>query len=378
MASQITNFQCPACTGPLHFAGDSGKLECEYCGSSYGIAEIEELYSDDMQQAAVAAQELPEQGQEDDEEYEMPDCSEPWDTSEVRGWGEDGRSMKAYSCPSCGAELICDENTVATHCPYCANPTVVPANFSGALRPDYILPFKLDKMAAINALAKYYKGKKFLPKAFAETNHLDDITGVYVPFWLYDGEVYADMRFNATRSHSYTTANTRVTVTDHFNIHRAGSMSFEKIPVDASKKMPDTHMDAIEPYDYSELKPFSAAYMPGFLAEKFDMGVEECSARADERATATTVGAVAATATGFNTVVPVSKNVRIRRGKVHYALMPVWLLSTRWKDKSFLFAMNGQTGKLIGDLPIDRGKYLAWFAGIALPLMAVLAALLLL
>ncbi len=376
MASQITNYKCPACTGPLHYEGASGRLECEYCGSSFGVTEIEDLYAEKIEEAEAAAAVL--QAEEPEEEYDMPDGSGSWESNANSDWGEEAANMKAYNCPSCGAELICDINTAATSCPYCGNPTIIPGNFSGALKPDYIIPFKLDKMAAINALAKYYKGKKFLPKAFADTNHLDDITGVYVPFWLYDGEAYADMYFRATRVHTHTTRRERITTTDHFRLRRAGSLKFEKIPVDASKKMPDTHMDAIEPYDYSELRPFSTAYMPGFLADKFDMSADECAERADQRAENSTVSVISSTTGGFTTVLPESRNVRLKRGEVKYALLPVWMLSTRWKGQSFLFAMNGQTGKLIGDLPVDKGRYWAWFAGIAAPIAAVLAALLLL
>ena len=376
MASRITNYKCPACTGPLHYEGASGRLECEYCGSSFGVTEIEDLYAEKIEEAEAAAAVL--QAEEPEEEYNMPDGSGSWESSANSDWGEEAANMKAYNCPSCGAELICDINTAATSCPYCGNPTILPGNFAGALKPDYIIPFKLDKMAAINALAKYYKGKKLLPKAFADTNHLDEITGVYVPFWLYDGEAYADMYFRATRVHTHTTRRERITTTDHFRLRRAGSLKFEKIPVDASKKMPDTHMDAIEPYDYSELRPFSTAYMPGFLADKFDMSADECAERADQRAENSTVSVINSTTGGFTTVLPESRNVRLKRGEVKYALLPVWMLSTRWKGQSFLFAMNGQTGKLIGDLPVDKGRYWAWFAGIAAPIAAVLAALLLL
>ncbi len=72
------------------------------------------------------------------------------------------------------------------------------------------------------------------------------------------------------------------------------------------------------------------------------------------------------------------ENINVRMKKAHYTLLPVWMLHTRWKDKDFLFAMNGQTGRLIGDLPVDKSRVAAWFAGISLPLMAVLAFLLLL
>ena len=191
--------------------------------------------------------------------------------------------MRAYSCPSCGAELICDESTAATSCPYCGNPTVVPGQFSGQLKPDFIIPFKLSKEDAVKALKNHYKGKILLPKSFTQENHVQKIQGVYVPFWMFDGEAEGDACYEATRSHTYRSGDYEITKTEHYDVYRAGFLSFEKIPADASSKMPDDHMDSIEPYDYQELKPFSTAYLPGFLADKFDVTVEQCLQRADQR-----------------------------------------------------------------------------------------------
>ena len=372
MPSQITNYQCPACTGPLRYDGGSGKLVCDYCGSSFTVQEIEALYQEKLDQAeaagvaqaakeeaqAAAAAEAAQVGAEDPE----------WDLAQA--------GMKAYSCPSCGAELICDATTAATSCPYCGNPTVVPAQFHGMLKPDYILPFKLDKEAAKKALRDFYKGKHLLPRAFTTENHIEEIKGVYVPFWLFDGQGDADLNFTATKVSSYRSGDYQVTVTDHFAVRRAGTVDFHRIPTDSSSKMPDAHMDAIEPFDFSELKPFSTAYMPGFLAERYDVDVEECEKRARRRAGNTTEQVIANTVRGYSSVTPVGKNVFMRRSAVSYVMLPVWMLSTRWKGKSFLFAMNGQTGKLIGDLPVSMGRFWGWFGAIAAPLAAILTGLL--
>ena len=373
MPSQITNYQCPACTGPLHYDGASGRLICDYCGSSYSVQEIEKLYREKLdqaeqasvqhaaQQAAQAAQAAAAQAYSGDESWEAEQAQ---------------AGMKVYNCPSCGAELICDATTAATSCPYCGNPTVVPGQFHGMLKPDAILPFKLDKEAAKKALRNFYKGKRLLPKAFTQENHIEEIKGVYVPFWLFDGQGDADLRFNATRVSSHRAGNYQVTVTDHFDVRRAGTVDFARIPVDSSRKMPDAHMDAIEPFEFSELKQFSTAYMPGFLAERYDVDLEECAERAKRRAANTTEQIIAGTVRGYSSVSPVGRNVMLRQGAVKYVMLPVWLLSTRWNGKSFLFAMNGQTGKLIGDLPVSMARYWGWFGAIAAPLAAILLGLL--
>ena len=378
MPSQITNFQCPACTGPLHFDGGIGKLRCDYCGSTFSVQEIEALYGEKIesaQQAAAAAAEAA-QTAEETSTHSVPEQDWDWDAVSD-DWGEAGANMRAYTCPSCGAELICEATTVATQCPYCGNPTVVPSQFDGYLKPDYILPFKLDKEAAVKALKEFYKDKKLLPRAFASDNQIEKIQGVYVPFWLFNGTAEVDMSFRASRSMTHREGDRIITETDHFQLRRAGDVDFVRIPVDGSRRMPDAHMDAIEPFDYSELKPFSPAYLPGFLADKYDVDKEECAKRADERAAHTAEQVVAATAVGgYASCSPMGESIRLRRGEVNYALMPVWMLSTRWNDQSFLFAMNGQTGKLIGDLPVSRGRYWGWFARIAIPVAGALAALL--
>ena len=359
MAPQITNYQCPNCDGPLHFVGESGQVECDFCQSKFDISVVEQLYADKEQAAASAG-------------------TEPaWDITMTNHFSEEEAShMRGYLCPSCAAEIICDETTVATACPYCGNPTVVPGQFAGGLKPDYVIPFKLDKNAALAALKVYYKGKKFLPKSFAADNHLDEIKGVYVPFWLYDGVCEAAMRFHATRSITYRSGNYKITDTDHYRVTREGRVAFKMVPVDGSSKMPDAHMDAVEPFDYSGLKPFSPAYLPGFLANKYDEDADFCSKRANDRIVASTEAAFASTTGGYSTVKRQYANIDLKKGEVKYALAPVWLLSTKWNGQNFLFAMNGQTGRLIGDLPVDSGRYWSWYFRIFAPFAAVLAAIL--
>ena len=149
MASQITNYKCPACTGPLHFVGASGMLECDFCGAKYDVAQIETLYAEKEAKAVAATEQANAKAEQNRQKIAEME-SQGWDTSSLNSdWGAEADGMKAYSCPSCGAELICDASTAATSCPYCGNPTVVPGQFSGALKPDFVLPFKLSKEDAV-------------------------------------------------------------------------------------------------------------------------------------------------------------------------------------------------------------------------------------
>lgn len=359
VATQITNYQCPNCLGGLRFDGKLAQQVCDNCGTTFDVSVIEQIFADKEQQAVSAG-------------------TEPqWDITLTNNFtAEEAAKLRGYLCPSCSAEIICDHTTVATRCPYCGNPTVVPGQFSNDLRPDYVIPFRVDKNTAIEALKKYYKGKKFLPNNFSEANHLHEVTGVYVPFWLYNGVANASMRFSAQKVSSYTSGNYRITHTDHFRLTRQGTVVFEKVPTDASSKMPDAHMDSIEPFDYNGLVPFSSAYLPGFLADKYDEDAKFCSKRANARIVASTEDAFLRTTSGYSSVRREFSNIDLKTGDIKYAMMPVWLLATKWQGQNFLFAMNAQTGKLVGDLPIDKGKYWGWFFKIAGPIAVVLALIL--
>ena len=240
----------------------------------------------------------------------------------------------------------------------------------------YYIDYRNRRADAVAALKKHYQKKPLLPKAFSAQNHIEQIQGVYVPFWLFSGSAEGDVTYKCTRSMTRREGDYDVTDTQHYLVRRAGSVTFEKIPVDASSKMPDENMDSIEPFDYQALKPFSNAYLPGFLADQYDVSVEQSASRADTRCKANCESALRSTVTGYTTCTPETQTVRIRRGQVQYALLPVWMLHTKWKGKDYLFSMNGQTGKLTGDLPVSWGRFWAYFAGIAGGLAAVLSVLL--
>ncbi len=290
-----------------------------------------------------------------------------WDDS-------DADNMRAYNCPSCGAQLMVDQVTAVTSCPYCGNNTVVPGQLSDVLKPDYVIPFKLDKDDAIAALKNYYQGKVLLPNAFTDENHIEEIQGVYVPFWLYSGTGEGEVVMNGRNIRTWTDSKNMYTETDHYLLTRAGTMQFRHVPVDGSTKMPDAHMDAIEPFDYSEMVPFSVAYLPGYLTDRYDQDAKVCEQRATSRVDNTVEAELQASVSGFMEVDVASAESELRVEQVAYALLPVWMLHTKWNGQDYLFAMNGQTGNLVGDLPIDNGKLVRRFLLFLVPLLIIIAA----
>ena len=181
---------------------------------------------------------------------------------------------------------------------------------------------------------------------------------------LFECETEADMTFNATRTTTNREGQYMVTRTRHYLLHRGGHMAFEKVPVDGAKNMDDTMMESIEPFDYRMIEDFQIAYLAGFQAQRHDVSAEECQPRANERIRQSVRSLMQSTVMGYHTVVPTKTQIQLQNSRVKQVLMPVWLLNTRWKDQTYTFAMNGQTGQFIGDLPTDKGKFWKWLLGI--------------
>ncbi len=350
----ILDYKCPQCGGKLEFDAGLQKMKCPYCD---GVFEMDALKKKD-----------------DGLETGTPDAPQPaasdaaWETPSEQ-WQDSGFS--AYVCKSCGGEIISDENTIATSCPYCGNPVVLAGRVSGMLKPQYVIPFKLDKKEAKAQLKKFVSSKKFAPSLFKSENKLEEIKGIYVPYWLFDSKTDAAMQFTGTRVRTWSDRDYNYTETSFFDVFRAGSMRFENIPVDGSTKMPDDLMESLEPFDFREAVDFQTAYLSGYLADKYDVSAETSAQRANERTEASAVSALRDTVTGYATVTAKEQDIHISDGQSKYALYPVWLLNTTYNGKKYTFAMNGQTGKFIGNLPISGGKLAAFFGGLSAGIGAV-------
>lgn len=342
----VLEYKCPSCGGALSFDSDTQKMKCPYCDCELDVAALREL----------------DQALETDQGDHMT-----WQTQGGTQWQEgEQEQLHSFLCNSCGGEILCEQTTAATHCPFCNNPVVMTQRLAGQLRPDLVIPFQLDRKAAEEALKKHLTGKRLLPKVFRSENRIKLIQGVYVPFWLFDTLADADLRFRATRVHVWSDSRYIYTQTSYFAIRRAGQIPFAGVPVDGSLKMDNKLMESIEPYDLREAVDFQTAYLAGYLADKYDVTSEESIPRANERIRNSTENALRSTVIGYNTCIPAGGSVRFEDSHIRYGLLPVWMLTTQYKGKTYTFAMNGQTGKFVGDLPLDWGKFWGYFAGVSL------------
>ena len=338
----IKQYKCPCCGGNIEFVAQLQKCKCPFCDTEFEMDALR-AYDEDLSS-----------DREDDANWNLSD-KEEWNLDEETG-------LRSYVCKACGGEIIAEETTGATSCPYCGNPVVMMNQFKGLLKPDYVIPFKFDKKAAKAKLLEHYKGKKLLPKQFRDENHLDEIKGVYVPFWLFNATTDGMIRYKGTKIRCWSSGKYDYTETSYYSIVRGGTATFNNIPIDGSEKMPDDLMESIEPFDFSEAVDFQTAYLSGFLADKYDVSDEETVARANERAKKSLEEIFRDTTTGYSTVTTESASIKVDNGDAKYALLPVWILNTKYKGQKYTFAMNGQTGKFVGDLPMDKGLRNKYFA----------------
>lgn len=339
----VREYECPNCGAPMIFDSALQEMLCEHCGTAKTVEMMDEL-----------------KAQKEDTR----------DTTEYQTGGD--ASLKRYTCSSCGAEIMTDEHTAATFCSFCGSPALMEDRLSGQTMPACIIPFKINKEQAQQRYRAWCKKGIFTPKEFSAQSTIEKITGMYVPFWLYDYDANAKISADCTKVHRERRGNTEYTHTDYFHVYRDVSEKFEKLPLDASEKMPDDVMHRLEPFSYHELQEFNMGYLSGFMAEKYNYTSEEMRQQAEKRVEEYIYNEARNTIHGYSTTTVVGRSIQLRCERATYAMLPVWILNYRYKGKDYLFTLNGQTGKLDGKLPLSKGRMAAWFAGISTVIFTLL------
>ncbi|MBP3461228.1 MAG: hypothetical protein J6K21_02310 [Bacilli bacterium] len=320
--NDVIDNKCLVCNAPIKFDPKLGKFKCEYCKSEFTAEQLKNM-NDEKHSTEKEAIE---------DEYLI------------------------YNCPDCGANIITDKETAATFCIYCGNTSIIKNRLTGKFAPSKIIPFKKTKEDAINAFKKLKKGRPLVPKSFVSEKNIEKITGVYIPFWLFDVVIDGSLEAKGTKVKHWSSGDTRYIKTDYYEMIRKGNMKFNKIPVDGSTKFIDEIMNTIEPFDYSELIDYNHAYLSGFLAEKYNVEKEESYEIAKNRALTSGKEIMLSDMTGYTNKTVKSNNLEAKEDNTEYALLPVWMVNVKYNNKYYLFAMNGQTGEFIGDIPLDKKK----------------------
>ncbi|MDE6728020.1 MAG: hypothetical protein K2J80_08800 [Oscillospiraceae bacterium] len=353
---QTITYQCPNCNAALEYDSAMGKFRCFYCDSAFTDSEIRSIFQnrDSNVNLETAEPELTEE-QVTDEEFT-------------------GQSA-LYSCPNCGAGVICDTLTSSTRCHFCHTPVILSGRLSGDYKPDLIIPFKTTREQAEAKFKDFTKGKFLLPSGFVSEAQLQNISALYVPYWLKSGQTEARLTAIGHTVRTWTTGNTTYTHTKLYNVERDAELVFVRVPCDGSKRIDDSLMESIEPFNYSEIKPFSMSYLSGCAAEKYDVTKEQASTRIDERVGLAAQEEIRRMAAVYSSLTDVRCNVVYRNQQYVYALLPVWFLNYQYKGKDYEFAMNGQTGTMFGELPVSPVKKFFFSAGLFLGLFVIITLL---
>lgn len=271
---------------------------------------------------------------------------------------ENNTNLDLYTCPNCGAKIVCEEHTTSTFCVYCKNTAILKDKMKGIFHPEAIIPFQATREEAVNAFINLREGKKLIPDEFLDPKNIEEIKGIYIPFWFFDFAVDGILTADTTKKTSTRHGNVTTVTTEYFNCVRKGNLIYDNIPIDASIHFQDNIMRSIEPFDKLGLKPYSSDYLSGFLSELFTVNEEDASKIAIERAGSTAYNTFYESISykNYDSIKIKNNDFRLNKLETNYVLLPVYMLNVKYKDQFYTFAMNGQTKKIIGNIPIDEKK----------------------
>lgn len=356
----MLNYRCPNCGSNMSFNGDKGELVCESCNFS---CDVEDFKSDDVYV----------ENSEEEIESEIPETDfSNFDTKTSAGEFTQN-DVKEYVCNNCGAVLVTDNDTAATVCNFCNSPMILSDRLSGELAPVKLIPFAISKQKAEESFKKWCKSGLLTPKGFMTAERIKNVKGIYVPFWLFDVRGQGEFQVRGTKVNTFSRGDTIVTETRYYKVYRKVETDYHKIPADASIKMDDNLMDALEPFNYTDLKDFDFGYLSGFVAEKYNYTDKDLFGRVKVRVSKFIEEYALSTVNGYSTKIVTNSNVNAEQLDAVYTLIPVYMVNYDYNGKTYTFAMNGQTGKIAGKVPISILKCVIWFAGIYAVVLAILS-----
>ena len=344
----VIQYKCPNCGADMIYNAENGMLHCDSCGTDEHIDSMKDSLQPDEQESF--------------NEFSTETSTNTFETE----------NTAQYQCKNCGAILITDTNTTASSCTFCDAPMILEDRLTGELAPSKVVPFSITKTQAEEAFRKWCGKGLLQPNDFKKANRVKNITGIYIPFWLYEMQSQGDVHAECTKVKHRTEGDYNITETSYYDVYRNVDLYFEKIPVDASKRMDDETMDKLEPFDYSNLKDFHTPYLSGYLAEKYDYTAEDLLPRISKRTKEYTMDYIYSTINGYSSTNIKHKNNTTLQKNAYYTLLPLWSFCYDYENSEHNFIMNGQTGKIVGKPPISTPKSIICFSGISVIIFLII------
>lgn len=362
---ETITYKCPNCDGGLVFDPGEQKFKCEYCLAEFTEEELKKLNPESSRAVSEADS---EKDSGTDSEDASGEAHSPGGASR-----DGGGTMMVYSCPSCGAEIVADETTAATYCYYCHNPVVLSGRLSGEYRPDYVLPFEMDRKKAEEIFKNWIRRKRYVPKDFYSPRQMELLQGIYYPYWLFSCQVDGRIEAETTRRRVSRFGSVENIETSYYKVNREGAMDVNRVARNALKKADRRLSEAVLPFDMEKLRPFTAGYLSGFQAQRRDVEAEEFRIDVETEIRDFAVETLRSGISGYDSVRVLKHEEKLCNQRSDYVLFPVWILTYKGKKdgKTYYFAMNGQSGKVCGVLPVDYKRLAMLFAAVFFPMLFV-------
>lgn len=385
--------KCPSCGAPINFDVPSGKMKCSFCGASFTVEEVNQFNGISQANAELDAAHAQQTGTSGAGGSGAAGGAGAAATPETQisttpaegqpGWVEPpptyldeatGQKMAQFQCNSCGGEIIGSPDMVSARCPWCNNNFVATGQLTSTRVPDRMIPFAMTKEQALEAFKANMKGLKLIPREFKQVS-VDDIQGVYVPYWLYDATVAGEGNFSCENIRTWTDSEYEYTEHREYQVYRSANVAFLDVPVAGTTKVTDKLTESIEPFDYTKSVAFSPAYLTGFMTNKYDVEAQDANPRALERMKDSTEEVLRNSISGYDTVSTINTSIQPAFGELEYVFLPMWLMNVDFQGKNYNYAMNGQTGKFVGTFPVSKAKYWGGLIGIAIPIAIIFGAI---
>lgn len=328
------SYKCPNCGAGLEFKPAHQKFRCDYCLSEYSEKEILDKDKDHIE------------------------------TNEVDKSLVEQDHLASYNCNSCGATVVTDDTTTSTFCYYCHNPVILSDRLIGSFQPNKMIPFTVDKDQAQKTFLNWVSKNRFVSSDFYSSSQLEKITGVYLPYWWADSKIDVDYEGEKNTSKVWTNGDTEYTETNKYRVIRQGQIEISNIEEVAFSKIEKDLLDGIAPYNQKKVRDFSMPYLSGFFAEQYDISKEEVTHKIDNQIKKISNILISNTILDNNQMKVLKDQNNIVSKKMSYTLLPAWILTYQYEGKTFVFAVNGQTGKSFGELPISNKKILGTAVGV--------------
>ena len=322
--------KCPNCTAQLAFEVSDQKIKCDYCGSSFEPAELRASLNVADEKKTVEEKIV----EEKKEEIEAT----------------------SYNCDNCGAVLLVYDDTAVTFCNYCGSSNVIKSKLIKQTKPDYIIPFEIDKEKCISLYKKKIKSNIFAPRHMLDDVVVNNFRGIYMPYEVYN--FVPNPRLSCTgRKYSHRVGDyvyyDIYTVTGDLEGHING------LAYDCVSRFHDKYSQAIGPFDYSKIKEFNPAYISGFYADSIDISRNLYGAEADKTAEDIARN-VLRKDNRFGRYGCSNPTADMNSSERKVAMYPVYFLGMRDKNNENIYyaVVNGQNGKVAIDIPIDYKRYI--------------------